>query len=115
MTSPFSTSTEVADTGPILTVRGELDVATAPRLRTEVGGLELGAGQLLVVDLAGVTFCDSSGISALIAARNAAEAARAGVALVAVPSRITRTLGLTGLADFFPTYDSAEDAISAHR
>lgn len=113
MTSPFSTSTEAAGTGPILTVRGELDVATSPRLRAEVSRLVLDAGQLLVVDLAEVTFCDSSGISALIAARNAAEEARAGVALVAVPSRITRTLTLTGLADFFPTYASAEDAISA--
>ncbi|WIY00613.1 STAS domain-containing protein [Amycolatopsis mongoliensis] len=114
MTSPFSTSTASAGTGPILTVRGELDVATAPQLRTRIGELTLEAGQLLVVDLEGVTFCDSSGISTLIAARNVAEAAEAKVALVAVPTRLTRTLALTGLADFFPTYPTAGDAISAH-
>lgn len=114
MTNPFRTSTDPLGTGPILTVSGELDVATAPRLRAEVGRLALDPGQLLVVDLAGVTFCDSSGISALIAARNAAEAAQAGIALVAVPHRITRTLGLTGLADFFPTYPTAEAAVTAH-
>lgn len=111
MTSPFSTSTETADTGPILTVRGELDVATASRLRTRIGELPLAAGQLLVVDLAGVTFCDSSGISALIAARNAAETAEASIALAAVPSRLTRTFALTGLSDYFPTYATAEEAI----
>ncbi|MGW4527237.1 STAS domain-containing protein [Amycolatopsis sp. NPDC004378] len=114
MTSPFSTSTASAGSGPVLTVRGELDVATAPQLRTRIGELTLDAGQLLVVDLAGVTFCDSSGISALIAARNAAQAANAEVALVAVPARITRTFELTGLAEFFVTYPTAEAAITAH-
>ncbi|GAB3157946.1 STAS domain-containing protein [Amycolatopsis stemonae] len=114
VTSPFSTSTASAGSGPVLTVRGELDVATAPQLRTRIGELTLDAGQLLVVDLAGVTFCDSSGISALIAARNAAQAANAEVALVAVPARITRTFELTGLAEFFVTYPTAEAAITAH-
>jgi anti-anti-sigma factor len=114
MTNAFSTSTDSADSGLVLTVRGELDVATAPRLRVRIGELTLTSGQLLVVDLSGVTFCDSSGISALIAARNAAEAAEAKVALVAVPARLTRTLALTGLADFFPTYPTAGEAISAH-
>ncbi|WP_329048421.1 STAS domain-containing protein [Amycolatopsis sp. NBC_01488] len=114
MTIPFSTSTASTGKGPLLTVRGELDVATASQLRTRIGELTLTAGQLLVVDLEAVTFCDSSGISALIAARNVAEAAEAKVALVAVPARLSRTFALTGLADFFPTFPTAEDAVAAH-
>ncbi|MEV4054837.1 STAS domain-containing protein [Amycolatopsis sp. NPDC049688] len=108
---PFSVTTRTTAAGPVVTVGGELDVATAPRLRAAAGTLALGSGQLLVVDLAGVTFCDSSGISALIAARNLAEAAGARVALAAVPARLARTFALIGLADFFPTYASAEDAV----
>ncbi len=107
---PFSVTTRTTGAGPVITVEGELDVATAPRLHAGIAALDLGRGQLLVVDLAGVTFCDSSGISALIAARNVAEAAGAGVALAAVPARLSRTFGLIGLAGFFPTYPSAEDA-----
>ncbi|MDQ7803568.1 STAS domain-containing protein [Amycolatopsis sp. A133] len=110
--TPFSATARSSGTGPVVTVTGELDVATAPRLRAEIGGAPLGSGQLLVIDLAGVTFCDSSGISTLIAARNVAEAAGAGIALVAVPARLSRTFGLIGLADFFPTYPSAEAAIA---
>jgi anti-anti-sigma factor len=110
----FSVTTRTAGSGTVVTVAGELDVATAPRLRAGIGAVTLGRGQLLVVDLAEVTFCDSSGISALIAARNAAEAAEAGVALAAVPPRILRTFTLIGLAGFFPTYPSAEDALAAH-
>ncbi|MBE8522699.1 STAS domain-containing protein [Amycolatopsis sp. H6(2020)] len=108
--TPFSVATRTTGAGAVVTVEGELDVATAPRLRAGVAALVLRPGQRLVVDLAGVTFCDSSGISALIAARNVAEAAGAGVALAAVPARLSRTFGLIGLADFFPAYPSAEDA-----
>ncbi|MEU4521514.1 STAS domain-containing protein [Amycolatopsis sp. NPDC024027] len=108
--TPFSVATRTTGAGAVVTVEGELDVATAPRLRAEVAALVLKPGQVLVVDLAGVTFCDSSGISALIAARNVAEAAGAAVALAALPARLSRTFGLIGLADFFPTYPSAEDA-----
>jgi anti-anti-sigma factor len=108
--TPFSVTTRTTGAGAVVTVEGELDVATAPRLRAEVAALVLKPGQVLVVDLAGVTFCDSSGISALIAARNVAEAAGAAVALAALPARLSRTFGLIGLAGFFPTYPSAEDA-----
>ncbi|OXM59856.1 STAS domain-containing protein [Amycolatopsis vastitatis] len=113
MTTPFSATTRATGAGPVVTVSGEVDVATAPRLRAEFGALTLERGQLLVVDLAGVTFCDSSGISALIAARNLAEEAEAGVALAAVPDRLSRTFALIGLGDFFPTYPSAEEAIAS--
>ena len=112
--TPFSVAARTIGAGAVVTVEGELDVATAPRLRAGVAALPLGSGQLLVVNLAGVTFCDSSGISALIAARNVAEAAGAGVALAAVPARLSRTFGLIGLADFFPAYPSTEAAITAH-
>lgn len=108
---PFSVTTRTTAAGAVVTVEGELDVATAPRLRAAADALALARGQQLVVDLGGVTFCDSSGISALIAARNVAEGAGAGVALVAVPARLARTFALIGLADFFPTYARAEDVI----
>jgi anti-anti-sigma factor len=112
--TPFSVATRTSVAGPVVTAEGELDVATAPRLRAAIGALTLGPGRLLVVDLAGVTFCDSSGISTLIAAGNVAEAAGAALALAAVPARLSRTFGLIGLGDFFPTYPSAEAAIAAH-
>ncbi|MGW3962465.1 STAS domain-containing protein [Amycolatopsis sp. NPDC005003] len=108
--TPFSVTTRATEAGTVVTVEGELDVATAPRLRAGLASLALAPGGVLVVDLGAVTFCDSSGVSALIAARNLAEAAGAGVALAAVPDRLSRTLGLIGLADFFPTYPSAEAA-----
>lgn len=63
---------------PALSVRGELDVATAPRLAEAVVS-ELAAGpRSLVLDLTGTTFMDSSGARELVrAARRAADAGTA--------------------------------------
>jgi anti-sigma B factor antagonist len=101
-------------TGSTLAIRGDLDAAAAPDVLKEIEGVTLDRGQLLVVDLFGLTFCDSSGITALIAAHNVAEAAHADIALVAVPAQLTRTLGLIGLTGFFTAYATAEQAIAAH-
>ncbi|MEU2424975.1 STAS domain-containing protein [Streptomyces sp. NPDC007851] len=90
-----------ATTGPVLGVLGELDHITAARLRDRVAELTLRPGQRLVLDLAGMEFCDSSGITALIAARNHAQAARADIALAAVPARTLRVLRMVGLDQIF--------------
>lgn len=113
MTS-FSAATSTTSTGPVLTVHGDLDATTAPTALEEIKGLTIASGQLLVVDLARVGFCDSSGISALIAARNVAGAAGASIALVSVPAQLTRVLDLIGLTSLFPTFPSAAEAVAAH-
>jgi anti-sigma B factor antagonist len=97
-----------------LRVRGPLDAGTAPGVLEEIRGLTLQRGQLLVVNLAEVSFCDSSGISTLIAARNVATAANGAVALVAVPSALVRTLSMIGLGDLFPVHASVDEAVAAH-
>ena len=73
---------------PALTVRGELDLATAPRLAAAVESLLSQQPQSLVVDLTVTTFLDSSGAREL--ARVARRAAADGVALDAVCPRSHR-------------------------
>ena len=69
--------TEVADFSGdrILVVHGELDIATAPELRRLLDGLRA-RHHAVVLDLAEVTFIDSTGLSALMDAQ--AESARNG-------------------------------------
>jgi anti-sigma B factor antagonist len=58
----------------VMSLTGELDLATAPALADAVTGLLAGAPvRQLRVDLAEVRFLDSSGIRALLQARRAAE------------------------------------------
>lgn len=110
MTAGFTTATHTSTTGIVLEFAGELDAATAPDAREAIQALTVRRGQQLIVDLSGLDFCDSSGISALLAARNLALAAEAGIALVAVPRQLLRSLRLIGLADFFAIHSTIDDA-----
>ncbi|CAM5434663.1 hypothetical protein GCM10010329_52620 [Streptomyces spiroverticillatus] len=102
-----------AATGPVVEIVGDLDYDTAADLRTRLAGIPLTADDRLVMDLAGMEFCDSTGITALIAARNHALAAGAGVALAAVPEHTLRVLHLVGLDQVFALYDSTAEATTA--
>jgi anti-anti-sigma factor len=110
MMSPLKITTRDAPTGPVLEITGELDYANAGELREQLATVTLRPGLRLVLDLAGLEFCDSSGISALIAAHNQARAAEADFALAAVPDntlRILRVVGLDQVLTFYPDSDAA--------
>lgn len=111
--SPLNIITRDAATGPVLEIRGELDYTSAGTLRERVAATALTPGQRLVLDLAGLTFCDSSGITAFIAARNHAHGAEAGIALAAVPANTLRVLRMVGLDQLFPLHHDIEVATRA--
>ncbi|MFD3441659.1 STAS domain-containing protein [Streptomyces sp. NPDC058685] len=96
--------------GPVIELKGRLDHDTAPDVLTLLPGLALRPGQQLVVDLAQLTFCDSRGISVLVAARNRALAADVIFVLTAVPERVDRIFRITGLEQVFFTCTSAQEA-----
>ncbi|MFD9353489.1 STAS domain-containing protein [Streptomyces sp. NPDC060031] len=99
--TPLKITTRDSPAGPVVQIIGELDYTTAPELRDLLATLTLEPGRLLVLDLARMEFCDSSGISALIAARNHAHAAQADIALAAVPANTLRLLRVVGLDRVF--------------
>ncbi|MEV8566499.1 STAS domain-containing protein [Streptomyces sp. NPDC051322] len=99
--SPLNISAKDAATGPVLEVTGNLDFEHATALRQQIERLTLRRGQRLVLDLASMEFCDSSGIAVLIAARRHAVAAGAELALAAVPANTLRVLAIVGLDQVF--------------
>ncbi|MFF8731583.1 STAS domain-containing protein [Streptomyces sp. NPDC015171] len=108
--SPLKITARDAATGPVLEIFGELDYSTAGELRALIPTITLQPGQLLVLDLGGMEFCDSSGLSVLIAAHNHALAAQAGIALAAVPAPTLRTLRIVGLDQIFPIHPDSDSA-----
>ncbi|MFJ7151515.1 STAS domain-containing protein [Streptomyces sp. NPDC100445] len=100
--SPLKITIRDAATGPVLEISGDLDYGSATELRDLFPTLDLRPGRRLVLELAGMTFCDSSGITALIAAHNHALAAGADMALAAVPAHTMRILRIVGLDQVFP-------------
>ncbi|MGX1886534.1 STAS domain-containing protein [Streptomyces sp. NPDC055287] len=113
MTQHLTLHTRTTTAGVVVELTGELDHHTAPEVRTALPDLR--PGQQLVLDLEGLTFCDSSGITVLIAARNHALAAGAVIALAAVPDRVSRTFRIVGLEHVFPTHPTAQAAEAAWR
>ena len=77
---------------PALSVRGELDLATAPRLAEAAESQLSQQPQSLVVDLTDTTFLDSSGARELV--RIARRAAEGSVALEVVCPRANRPVRL---------------------
>ncbi|MFI6144437.1 STAS domain-containing protein [Streptomyces sp. NPDC051109] len=108
--TPLKITARDATTGPVLEVTGDLDYASAPELRDLLTALTLRPGQRLVLDLSGLTFCDSSGITALISAHNRAHSADAELALAAVPTHTERILRVVGLDQIIPLYTDVEAA-----
>ncbi|MFB8087353.1 STAS domain-containing protein [Streptomyces sp. NPDC055992] len=99
--SPLKITSDATPTGPALHVVGELDYASSAALSLRTETLRLSPGQRLVINLAGVEFCDSTGITALLAARQHAQAAGAAVVLKAVPTHLMRIFTLAGLDQVF--------------
>ncbi len=84
-----------------VTVRGEVDLATAPDLEACVRQALDDAPRGVVLDLEGLTFIDSSGLRALVSVSKDAGARGASVGLRNVPRHAQRVLDLTGLSDWF--------------
>ncbi|MFF3214255.1 STAS domain-containing protein [Streptomyces sp. NPDC002886] len=113
MTRNLSIRTRTGTAGTVIELVGELDHHTAPDVSNALPQIDLRPGQQLVIDLTAITFCDSSGITVLIAARNHALAADAAVALAAVPERVARIFRIVGLDQVFPTYPTSQAAEQA--
>ncbi|MEV7111715.1 STAS domain-containing protein [Streptomyces anulatus] len=75
-----------------------------------MNGLTVAGGHLLLMDLAGLRFCDSSGISALLSARSLAIEHGGHIALAAVHAITARILGIVGLDQVFTIFADAATA-----
>lgn len=111
--NPLKITTRDAVAGPVLEISGELDYDSASELRDLIPTIPLRAGQHLTVDLGGMEFCDSSGLSALIAAHSHARAAGAQIALTSVSPHTLRVLRIVGLDQIFAIrqVDNAEKRV----
>jgi anti-sigma B factor antagonist len=78
-----------------LAVSGEVDATNALRLRQAIVDAGIASWADVEVDLAGVTFMDSTGLRALAAA--SVELAPVELVLCAVPRQLSRILEITGI------------------
>ena len=100
----------------IASVRGEVDIYSAHRLRALIWRAKRQAGgdpPRVVVDLSGVEFMDTAGLEVLLEEWNASRQFDVRLCLVAQQGPITRLLELTGLSELFELYAEPEVAVES--
>jgi anti-sigma B factor antagonist len=97
----------------VVSVAGELDMATAPQLQDQITDLIDRGRCRIVFDLAGVSFCDSTGLSVFVRAKNGCDDV-GGVVRLAAPQRgVLRILEVSGLVEVLQTYPTVDEAVAA--
>ncbi len=96
----------------VLLVTGELDLSTAGQLQNRLADVIQGSATPLVVDLEGVRFCDSSGLSAAVAAERLA--AKHGVWLAFANARpaVAKLFQITNLDQCLRIYPNLRAALA---
>jgi anti-sigma B factor antagonist len=101
----------VDDTTHVVSLRGEIDAMTAPRLGSRLLALADEGKRGVVVDLTDVTFMDSTGIGVLLNAMSHFEGRHAELVLVCSSELILRPFQLTGVTDLLNIVESREQAL----
>jgi anti-sigma B factor antagonist len=97
----------------LLALTGEFDMAATPAIRTHVdGAIEARA---LVMDLAAVTFVDSSMLKELLRASNELDRYETRLVLAGVPPAVQRLLDLTRTTELFTLAPDREAALELAR
>ena len=104
MPRSFDIQVAAEDGDIVARVFGELDLAVRDEVVSTVSDALRGARPdgRLVADLGGVTFCDSSGLGALLDLRRAAADAGIRMVLRDVPPQVARLLDLTDVDGWLP-------------
>jgi anti-sigma B factor antagonist len=93
----LSITAEHAPDEVIFHLAGEIDVLTVTNLSTLVNETLIEPPARIVLDMAGVTFCDSQGLGTLVVLSRKAQHARSVLSLTNVGDFLLRVLDITGL------------------
>jgi len=96
----------------VLRVRGELDMLSAPLLTARLAECIGGGPRMMVLDLAAVTFCSSSGLRALLQARDLAGQRGIPLRLAQLSTAARRSLTVSGLVTLFEIHPDVAAALS---
>lgn len=88
-----------ADGVTTVALSGEVDLATAGQFQAEVERLVTAGVTALIVDLREVTFCDSTGLNALVRARNLCETHGGWLRITQPRGEVAEVLTISGLLD----------------
>ena len=109
-------TTEVVDCGgfPLVRVSGQVDLHNVHEFEKAMRtGIEREA-KALIVDLTGISYLDSAGLSALVAAYKMLESRGAGLYIVASSDQpgVWRVLDVSRLNTFIPVHNTVDEVLN---
>ena len=110
----FELHEERSDAGVhIVNVSGEIHVSTAPAFREQLNGVIEGGATMLVLDLSGVDFIDSTGLSVLLNGLRLVSQRHGRLALVCANPTVMRLFQITSLDATFDIFEDRAAAIAS--
>jgi anti-sigma B factor antagonist len=94
-------------------LRGELDLSTVEKVELELATLEEGREQLLVLDLSGLTFLDSTGLRLMVTADQRAQKDGRRLVIVKGPETVQRVFSITKLDETLEMVDDVSEVAAS--
>ncbi len=104
------TRRELAHDTSLLSVEGDLDLASAPSLKWALADLQASGSRHVVVDLAKVSFIDSTALGVLVGAQRGLDPG-VKLAIACAEENVLRIFELTGLDSMFEIVPTLHDAL----
>ena len=103
----------VRDGQAVVTTPEEIDISNASLFREALLAAAANGQAVIVVDMSGTEFCDSTGLNVLVRALGQAEEAGGELRLVMGGTGVQRVLTVTGVAGMFRVYETLGQALEA--
>jgi anti-anti-sigma factor len=103
----------VRDGLAVVTTPEGIDIANAPLLREALRSAAASGRPVIVVDMSGTEYCDSTGLNVLVRAVDQASQTDGELRLVMGGAGLRRILTVTGVLGMFRIYETLEAAVEA--
>ncbi len=99
----------------ILDIRGEIDLYNAPEIKDIISKLIEEQKVNVIINLAKVSYIDSSGIGALISSLSNLKKLQGSLKIINVYASVKKVFELTKLTSFFEIFESEEQALVSYK
>jgi anti-sigma B factor antagonist len=112
MQNHFRVELRTDDRASVLAISGELDLSSSPELESHLAQAFESAPKTVIVDLRGLEFIDSTGLSVLVKAHQQAQEAGREFGIINGGAQVRRLLSLTGVTERLRVADEPDELLS---
>jgi anti-sigma B factor antagonist len=111
MAKEYAIEVERGDGKAVVRVTGEFDLAATEAVESTLQSVEEEGNGVIVLDLRGITFLDSTGLRTITSADHRAREAGRELRIVRGPEQVQKLLYVTGMDKILPLVDDPEEPV----